>query len=331
MAKIKTQYGQPTNYNATPATRADGQGGAFEVDASGNLKTISGGTGASSNQVQGTAADNAAAVGNPVQVGGVYNTAAPTYANGDVAARQVDVNGNEKITSGTATGATTPGTALLAGMASAGTLMQPITSLGGIGTDGVSGSTVLATGGYIYNGATYDRLRSVVNATNSTGAGIASVGLVAQLDDTSPTTITENSFGNLRMGTSRQLLMDRMSPYPYLSTPVTNSSGNVANASAVATLAGVASKTTYITGFEITASGATAASVVSVTVTGTISGTMTYTFVAPAGATTAATPLTIPFPVAIPASAANTGIVVTLPALGAGNTNATVVAHGYQL
>lgn len=39
MAKIKTQYGQPANYNASPATRADGQGGALEVDNQGRLKT----------------------------------------------------------------------------------------------------------------------------------------------------------------------------------------------------------------------------------------------------------------------------------------------------
>lgn len=39
MAKIKTQYGQPANYNASPATRLDGQGGALEVDNQGRLKT----------------------------------------------------------------------------------------------------------------------------------------------------------------------------------------------------------------------------------------------------------------------------------------------------
>jgi hypothetical protein len=31
------------------------------------------------------------------------------------------------------------------------------------------------------------------------------------------------------------------------------------------------------------------------------------------------------------ASAVNTAIVLTLPSLGAGNTNAAVVAYGYQL
>lgn len=118
---------------------------------------------------------------------------------------------------------------------------------------------------------------------------------------------------------------------PASATAITAASGNVAAASAVATLAGVASKTTYITGFQITAGGATGAALVTATVTGVITGTLSYTFAAPAGATLGATPLVIDFPVPVPASAVNTAIVVTLPSLGTGNTNATVVATGFQL
>lgn len=120
-------------------------------------------------------------------------------------------------------------------------------------------------------------------------------------------------------------------PYPSGATAITAASGNVANAAAVATLAAAAAKTTYITGFEVTGTGATAGLAVSVTVTGTITGTLTYTAAAAAGVLVANSPLIVEYPVAIPASAVNTAIVVTLPALGAGNTNATVVAHGYQL
>lgn len=113
-------------------------------------------------------------------------------------------------------------------------------------------------------------------------------------------------------------------------TQLSASSGNVAAASAVATLAGVAAKTTYIAGFSITAGGATGAALVSATVVGVISGTQTYTFATPAGATLGATPLFIRFDPPLPASAANTAIVVTLPSLGTGNTNACVNAWGYQ-
>jgi len=38
MAKQRSQYGQLANYNATPATRADGEDSALEADSSGNLK-----------------------------------------------------------------------------------------------------------------------------------------------------------------------------------------------------------------------------------------------------------------------------------------------------
>jgi hypothetical protein len=55
-----------------------------------------GGTGTGAGQVQGTAADNAAGVGNPVIVGAEYNTSAPTYDNGDATTNQADVNGNLK-------------------------------------------------------------------------------------------------------------------------------------------------------------------------------------------------------------------------------------------
>lgn len=119
--------------------------------------------------------------------------------------------------------------------------------------------------------------------------------------------------------------------YPPGATPVTGSSGNIANNSAVATLAGVAGRTTYITGFSVTGSGAPTALPVTVTVVGTITGTLSYTYSAIAGVLVANTPLVIQYPIAIPASATNTSIVVTCPALGVGSTNNTVTAHGYQL
>ena len=112
--------------------------------------------------------------------------------------------------------------------------------------------------------------------------------------------------------------------------PLSASSGNVANAAAVATLAAAAAVTTYISGFEVTSGGATAASLVSITITGLIGGTATYTLGVVAGAAAANVPLVVCFNPPIPASAVNTAIVVTVPALGAGNTNSTVVAHGYR-
>ncbi len=98
-----------------------------------------------------------------------------------------------------------------------------------------------------------------------------------------------------------------------------------------ATLAAAASKTTYISGFAVTGAGATGASVITITVTGTISGTLNYKLAVPAGATSGVTPLIVEFARPIPASALNTAIVVNVPSFGAGNTDAAVVAHGFQL
>ena len=114
--------------------------------------------------------------------------------------------------------------------------------------------------------------------------------------------------------------------------PVTSfSSGNVANATAAATIPAVAGRLTYLTGLEVTGAGATAGSVVLLTVTGIQGGTATYAIAVPTGATVGLTPLTISFAPPVPASAVNTAIVVSLPALGAGNTNACVVARGFSL
>lgn len=118
---------------------------------------------------------------------------------------------------------------------------------------------------------------------------------------------------------------------PLLGTPVGGASGNVANASAVATLAGAAAKTTYITGFQVTASGATAGLPVIVAVAGLLGGTQSFIFTFPAGVLVGAQPLLVTFPTPLPASAVNTAITVTCPAGGAGNTNAAAAAQGFQL
>lgn len=114
-----------------------------------------------------------------------------------------------------------------------------------------------------------------------------------------------------------------------LRTPVNVSSGNKANAAAAAVLPGVAGKTTYLSGFEVSGSGATAGLPVTVTASdGT--QTLSYTYSAAAGALVANQPLIVFFPFPIPASLPNTAWTVTCPALGAGNTNNTVNAHGFQ-
>ena len=119
-------------------------------------------------------------------------------------------------------------------------------------------------------------------------------------------------------------------PFPSGATAITGASGNVANTNAVATLAGVSAKTTYICGLVMSANGATTPAAFSATIVGTITGTLTIAYTATA-LNAPGSVVTVPFSPCVPASAANTAIVVTLPALGAGNTNATAAAWGYQL
>ena len=120
-------------------------------------------------------------------------------------------------------------------------------------------------------------------------------------------------------------------PIPFGATSVSASSGNVAAATATATLPAAAGKTTYIAGFCSSSGGATAAATVNLTVSNTIGGTMTFNHGAQAGAGVPSPPLVVIFDPPIPANALNTAIAVSMPTLGAGNTNASVNAWGYQL
>ena len=113
--------------------------------------------------------------------------------------------------------------------------------------------------------------------------------------------------------------------------PYQISSADVANAAAVATLPAVAGKTGYITGFEVWSGGATVGALVDVTISGLLGGSITCPFAAPAVAVVGTPPLILDFPVAKPASAVNTAISVTLPALGAGHAKGRTVIKGYYL
>lgn len=174
--------------------------------------------------------------------------------------------------------------------------------------------------------------RSVITGMTNIRARISSYtsGSITAVGRTTNATVT-SKFIQLASGTNNIGTVNASSQYPTGATIITAASGSVAATIAVATLAANAVKTTYITGFEITSAGATAAAVFVVTVTGTITGTLTYVYSSVAGVTSGNIPLIVEFPSPIPSSAVNTAIVVTLPSLGVGNTNAAVVAHGYQL
>lgn len=72
-----------------------------------------------------------------------------------------------------------------------------------------------------YNGTSLDIGRSSVNGTNSTGTGITASGVLAQFDDVSPTAMTENQFGNLRMSADHSLLTTTQNSYSHIATSTT--------------------------------------------------------------------------------------------------------------
>lgn len=111
-------------------------------------------------------------------------------------------------------------------------------------------------------------------------------------------------------------------------TVTSNSSGNVTNASAVATLTPGALQVAYVTGFRCDPGGATAAALANVSLAGVAGGPLTYTAGAPAGVTLTGTPVERFFSPPLPASAINTPITVTMGALGSGNVRASCSMTG---
>lgn len=107
------------------------------------------------------------------------------------------------VNTSSATAASVPANAFYVGMTNNGNLTG-LTSYGGF-NDGLSSGIFLATHNSQFNGTNFDRTRSIINATDSTGTGIAAVGMIGQFDDVSPGTVTENRFGNIRMSVRREM------------------------------------------------------------------------------------------------------------------------------
>lgn len=105
-------------------------------------------------------------------------------------------------------------------------------------------------------------------------------------------------------------------------------SANEADAVAVAILPAVAGKTNSLSGFMLSGTGATAAGTVVATITGLQGGTLSVPVAVPAGVDAQVGPITVNLTQPIPASAADTAIEISLPALGAGSTNAAVAIWG---
>lgn len=125
----------------------------------------------------------------PSVSGGEYNSTKPTLSNGQTDALQLGTRGSLGVTV----------------YAADSTNNVNVTTAGGDAASNTRNNFCVENFADVFNGSTWDRQRSIINATNSTGTGIAAAGIMAQLDDTSPTAITENQFGNLRMSPERAL------------------------------------------------------------------------------------------------------------------------------
>lgn len=96
-----------------------------------------------------------------------------------------------------------------------------------VGSNSATGSAVPANAFYqgISDGTNLRGVLGAANSLNSTGAGIPTAQIVAQLDDTSPSTVTENQFGNVRLGPNRALMVMQRSSTA-ATTSVSSSASN---------------------------------------------------------------------------------------------------------
>lgn len=118
---------------------------------------------------------------------------------------------------------------------------------------------------------------------------------------------------------------------PVGAVQLTNSNGVASNAQAQATLAATASKTNYLTSLTITGAGSTAGGTVTAVVAGLLGGSIYYAVTAPVGAAVPFAPIVVTFNPPLVASAVNTAITATVPALGAGNVASSVSITGFRI
>jgi hypothetical protein len=120
-----------------------------------------------------------------------------------------------------------------------------------------------------------------------------------------------------------------VSPNPYTGALYTTQSSANAAAANNLTLSGFVGRSTYLQGFTVSGGGATATSVINITVTGlqtTLNFDLTIPVVGGAGVLLQQT-----FNPPLQSSGLNTSITVNVPSFGAGNLNAAASAWGYAI
>ena len=110
---------------------------------------------------------------------------------------------------------------------------------------------------------------------------------------------------------------------------VTATGVGAANTALVVTIPAVVGWVNVITGYDYTGTGATAAAVVDITLTG-VGTNYTHKLGVPASPTSVAE-RSVRYPNGLTATANNTAITVTVPALGVGNLSGNLVVYGYRV
>lgn len=172
---------------AQTALAADGDYVARAADTKGNTL------------ITGSVAAGSTDAGNPVKTGAVYMTTQPTYTDGQRGNSQIDTRGNTKVT--------------LMTMDSANQVTTASTNSDTVAVSAIASRWQVNALGMSFDGTNYNRDRVVSNGLDSAGTGIKAAGIVAQLDDTATSTVTENQFGNLRLAPNRALMVENRYTY----------------------------------------------------------------------------------------------------------------------
>lgn len=126
------------------------------------VAVVSGGSGASASQVQGASANSSTTALNPVDVSGLYMTTAPTLTDGQRYAAQLGTRGSLKVQ------------LMIPDSPTAVTVNTSIADGAGTTVNAVNASAILR----VWNGASYDRVRSVDGATGGAGTGSLAMSAV---------------------------------------------------------------------------------------------------------------------------------------------------------
>lgn len=148
------------------------------MDTSGDPYNAAGGSGAVS-VVGGAVADDAAASGNPVPVGGIYNSTPPTYTNLDRTQFQFESRGSLRA-------------AMVASPAAGADGMSNSIGFPFFST-AASGGVLLAGAQFVFNGTTWDRQRG-----DTGGAYSITVGDSYTRITTATTTVVKASAGTIK-------------------------------------------------------------------------------------------------------------------------------------